>query len=67
MNLGEILCWVMDRQGFTIAKLSKVSGWSADSIYRWRKNLAVPNAMAMYDMAQAMGVKVGVLYGEKHG
>ena len=61
-TIGENLCEVMDEKGVRAKDLALASGWSEESIYRWRKDDIVPNAIALHDIAVALGVGIERMY-----
>lgn len=63
--IGESIRKVMLETGYSYDRLGEKCGWHRNTIMRWVKGDSIPNAYAMLDMAQAMEVKVGKLYGEK--
>ena len=62
--VGDNLKRIMKRKMWTQARLAEAIGWSENAVQQWVNNKTIPNAYAMLDMAEAMGVSIMELYGD---
>ena len=62
--VGDNLKRIMKRKMWTQARLAEAIGWSENAVQQWVNNKTIPNAYAMLDIAEAMGVSILELYGD---
>lgn len=62
--VGDNIKRIMKRKMWTQAKLAEAIGWSENAVQQWVNNKTIPNAYAMLDIAEAMGISILELYGD---
>lgn len=62
--VGDNLKRIMKRKMWTQARLAEAIGWSENAVQQWVNNKTIPNAYAMLDIAEAMGISILELYGD---
>lgn len=62
--VGDNIKRIMKRKMWTQARLAEEIGWSENAVQSWVNNKTIPNAYAMLDIAEAMGISILDLYGD---
>lgn len=62
--VGDNLKRIMKRKMWTQKRLAEAIGWSENAVQQWVNNKTIPNAYAMLDIAEAMGISIMELYGD---
>ena len=62
--IADNLKRIMKRKMWTQKRLAEAIGWSEGAVNGWCSGQRIPNAYAMLDIAEAMGVSILELYGD---